>query len=45
LIETSRTAEIVKAITKQYQSATGIEPAAFVTRPAQGARILLEPQV
>jgi galactokinase len=39
LIETSRTAEIVKAITKQYQSATGIEPAAFVTRPAQGARI------
>ena len=39
LIETSRTEEIVKAITKQYQSATGIEPAAFVTRPAQGARI------
>jgi len=40
LIETSRTAEIVEAITNRYHSATGIEPAAFVTRPAQGARVL-----
>jgi galactokinase len=39
LIETSRTAEILSAITSRYQSATGIEPAAFVTRPAQGAKI------
>ena len=40
LIETSKTAEIVETITKKYQSATGIEPVAFVTRPAQGARVL-----
>ena len=40
LIETSRTAEIMSAITSRYQSATGIEPAAFVTQPAQGAKIL-----
>jgi galactokinase len=40
LIETHRTAEIVAAITKQYHSATGIEPAAFVTQPAQGAMII-----
>ena len=40
LIETSRTAEIVSAITSRYQSETGIEPVAFVTRPAQGARVL-----
>ena len=37
LIETSRTAEILEAITRQYQSATGIAPSAFVTQPAQGA--------
>ena len=40
LIETSRTAEVVSAITSRYQSVTGIEPVAFVTRPAQGARVL-----
>ena len=39
LIETKRTAEIVEAITKQYQSATNIVPAAFVTQPAQGAQV------
>jgi len=38
LIETNRTAEIMSTITSRYQSATGIEPSAFVTRPAQGAR-------
>jgi len=37
LIETNRTAEIVETITHRYRSATGIEPTAFVTRPAQGA--------
>jgi galactokinase len=40
LIETSRTAEIVESITSRYQSATGIVPAAFVTRPAQGAKVV-----
>ena len=40
LIETNRTAKILEAITSRYQSATGIEPAAFVTRPAQGAQQL-----
>jgi galactokinase len=39
LIETKRTAEIVETITKQYQSATNIVPAAFVTQPAQGAQV------
>jgi len=41
LIETNRTAEIVEAITSRYRSATSIDPAAFVTRPAQGAKILI----
>jgi galactokinase len=41
LIETSRTAEILSAITGRYKSATGIEPAAFVTQPAQGAKVLV----
>jgi len=42
LIETSRTAEILQAVTNRYRSATGMEPAAFVTRPAQGAhRVVL----
>jgi len=40
LIDTSQTEHILSAITSRYQSATGIEPAAFVTKPAQGARIL-----
>ena len=40
LIDTSRMAEIVSAITSRYHSEMGIEPAAFVTRPAQGARML-----
>ena len=40
LIETSQTAEIVAAITSRYRTATGIDPVAFVTRPAQGAQIL-----
>jgi galactokinase len=39
LIETSRTAEILAAITSRYKSATGIDPTAFVTQPAQGAAI------
>ena len=39
LIETKRTAEIVETITKQYQSATNIVSAAFVTQPAQGAQV------
>jgi len=38
LIETSRTTEILDTITRRYQSATGITPTAFVTKPAQGAR-------
>ncbi|MCL2711074.1 MAG: galactokinase [Planctomycetaceae bacterium] len=38
LIETSRTAKIVSEISNRYRIAAGIEPAAFVTRPAQGAR-------
>jgi len=41
LIETRQTEEILKAITSRYQSAVGIEPSAFVTQPAQGARILI----
>ena len=41
LIETNRTAEILDTITSRYQSATGIAPTAFVTQPAQGAKILL----
>jgi len=40
LIETNRTADTITEITSRYQSATGIEPSAFVTRPAQGARVL-----
>ena len=40
LIETSRTAEILEAITKQYQTVTGITPTAFVTQPAQGATVI-----
>ena len=39
LIETERTTEILETITKKYQSATNIAPAAFVTQPAQGAKI------
>ena len=41
LIETNRTAEILSAITNHYKAATGIEPTAFVTQPAQGAHILV----
>ena len=41
LIETQRTAEILKTITHRYLSTTGIVPAAFVTQPAQGAKILI----
>ena len=37
LIETDRTAAILEEIVSRYQSETGIEPTAFVTRPAQGA--------
>jgi len=40
LIETSRTEQIVEAITSRYKSATGIPPSAFVTHPAHGAKIL-----
>ena len=43
LIETKRTVEVLETITKRYQSDTGIVPSAFVTQPAQGARILSEP--
>lgn len=43
LIETKRMAEILKTITKEYQSATNIAPTAFVTKPAQGAQICCAP--
>jgi galactokinase len=41
LIETERTEEILETITLRSQSATGIVPTAFVTQPAQGAKILI----
>ena len=40
LIDVNQTAKIVETITSRYQSATGIEPVAFVSRPAQGTRVL-----
>ncbi|MDR0328011.1 MAG: galactokinase [Planctomycetaceae bacterium] len=42
LIETKRTAEILEEISLRYQKSTGIVPTAFVTQPAQGARVLSE---
>jgi galactokinase len=43
LIETKRTPEILETIANRYQSATGIVPTAFVTQPAQGAKVISEP--
>ena len=40
LIDFNQTATIVATITSRYRSATGIEPTAFVTRPAQGAQVV-----
>jgi galactokinase len=40
LIETDRTAKILEEITFQYRTHTGIVPSAFVTQPAQGARVI-----
>ena len=45
LIDTSRTTQIVETITSRYKSEVGIAPSAFVTQPAQGARILAFPHV
>ena len=42
LIETQRTAKVLETIADRYQSATGIVPTAFVTQPAQGARVISE---
>ena len=40
LIQTRQTEEILRAVANRYQSATGIEPSAFVTQPVQGARVI-----
>ncbi|MDR0522737.1 MAG: galactokinase [Planctomycetaceae bacterium] len=41
LIETAKTEEILNTIEKRYKTETGIFPSAFVTRPAQGASIVV----
>jgi galactokinase len=40
LVRTDRTAEILRDLPAAYRRHTGREPAAFVTRPADGARVL-----
>jgi galactokinase len=40
LVRTDALERVVPAISGGYQKATGIEPTVFVTRPAEGARIL-----
>ena len=40
LIETRAKPSIVRTFTAEYQAATGIEPALFVSRPAQGATLV-----
>ena len=40
LVRTDRAEEAAERIMARYKERTGIDPAAFVTRPAQGARVL-----
>jgi galactokinase len=40
LVRTARTAHVLDELTGAYQRQTGREPSAFVTRPADGARLL-----
>ncbi|MDR3196549.1 MAG: galactokinase [Planctomycetaceae bacterium] len=40
LVEASKAGKVSETIAEQYSTKTGIEPAVFTTRPAQGAMIL-----
>lgn len=40
LVQTTRLESVVESLTTQYESITGIHPACFSSRPAQGAHVL-----